>query len=457
MKEREGEEFLRMSTAKQGTTLILASVAVCLLIYVMKQKMDGPGPSEESAVAAAVGAVRRALGSSGGRPRADCSKISPNHADWAWCAQGSAMGRVPTKHPSAVLSNTSLDFASDSLQNQGLGTGRLQDGFVHDQFSSDNHLGASTARLQDGFVHDQFSSDNSLGVRGLGGTRLSSIAGSVISSSAAAAFPFASTSTPRSDGEKKTLKQTAEKSVSFLSDRKRSQEPDEQEDAVTNVKNSVRSLRSLSDRNRSQEPDEQEDAVTNVENSVRSLRSLSDRNRSQEPDEQEDAVTNVENSVRSLSQASKKAAGGMNLKRFLTQGRRTKARGRGRGRGIRGFAARSQVSRKLGVAPFEESGAEFNPFSGDVGASSDGLMLSEAYEEPSALGMGSTLAEAFGGGGRGGGGGFSESLGAAVSPFSSSASVGVSPVEISAATAALDDVNIVQSTGGGHIDRFIRP
>ena len=396
MKEREGEEFLRMSTAKQGTTLILASVAVCLLIYVMKQKMDGSGPSEESAVAAAVGAVRRALGSSGGRPRADCSKISPNHADWAWCAQGSAMGRVPTKHPSAVLSNTSLDFASDSLQNQGLGTGRLQDGFVHDQFSSDNNLGASTARLQDDFVHDQFSSDNSLGVRGLGGTRLSNIAGSVISSSAAAAFPFASTSTPRSDGENKTLKQTVENSVSFLSDRKRSQEPDEQEDAVTNV----------------------------------------------------------ENSVRSLSQASKKAAGGMNLKRFLTQSRRTK----GRGRGIRGFAARSQVSRKLGVAPFEESGAEFNPFSGDVGASSDGLMLSEAYEEPSALGMGSTLAEAFGGGGgRGGGGGFSESLGAAVSPFSSAASVGVSPVEISAATAALTDVNIVQSTGGGHIDRFIRP
>ena len=345
-----------MSTAKQGTTLILASVAVCLLIYVMKQKMAEPeNAAQESGVEAVVGAVRRALGMSGGRPRADCSKISPSHADWARCAQGSAMGRVPTKHPSAVLSNTSLDFASDSLQNQGLGTGRLQDDFVHDQFSSDNNLGVSRPG---GMRISKMTQEH----RG-GQQKATDKIMSGISSSAAAAFPFARKSTPRPDGEETRLKKA----------------------------------------------------------------------------------------ILSELPGDERAAGGMSLKNLLAESQRTK----GRGRGIGGFAARSQVSRKLGVAPFEESGAEFNPFAGAEGASS-GLKLSEAYDAP-ALGMGSTLADAYGGGGGGGGGGAAESLGAAVSPFSSSASVGVSPVEISAATAALPDVNIVQSTGGGHIDRFIRP
>ena len=126
------------------------------------------------------------------------------------------------------------------------------------------------------------------------------------------------------------------------------------------------------------------------------------------------------------------------------QGGRGQAGGRGFGGGGRS-ASRAQVNKKLGVAPFEEQGAEFNPFTGNTSASlGAGLKLSEAYDSHK-LGMGSELNNAFDG-----------SLGAAVSPFSSS-DVGVSPVEISAATAKLENMNIVQSTGTGHIDRFIRP
>ncbi|CAM9106107.1 unnamed protein product [Ectocarpus sp. 12 AP-2014] len=108
-------------------------------------------------------------------------------------------------------------------------------------------------------------------------------------------------------------------------------------------------------------------------------------------------------------------------------------------------ASRAKFNKKLGVAPFEEQGAEFNPFTGDTPSLGMGLKISRAFDEPE-LGMGSSINEAYG-----------SSLGAAVSPFSSSSDVGVSPVEITAATAALQDVNIVLSKPGGHIDRFIRP
>lgn len=96
--------------------------------------------------------------------------------------------------------------------------------------------------------------------------------------------------------------------------------------------------------------------------------------------------------------------------------------------GARG-ASRPQVNKKLGVAPFDDHGSDNNPFVGSTADVGSGLKLSEAYG----------------------------SLGAAVSPFSSSTDVGVSPAEISAATASLNDVNIVQNTEGGFKDRFIRP
>lgn len=332
-----------MSSTQEGTTLILASVAVCLLIYVMKQEFQGP--REYPRVAGVLGAVKSALGSRN-RARADCSKINPGHADWARCAQGSAMGRVPSKNPSSVVKNSSLDFARDSMKHQGLGVGRLQDDFVHDQYSSS--LGAPS---QGGMRIDKSNLKNNA-FFSQGTENPSRIVTAGISTEGAAAFPFS---------------------------RKSNDEPGESHSFAHNGAGEVPGT---------------------------------------EP-----------------------VGMGMKFADFKRKHVRSTNKRDGGGGGGRS-ASRAQVNKKLGVAPFEEQGAEFNPFTGnkqDLGA---GLELSKAYDI-SDLGMGSDLTKAFG------------SLGAAVSPVSSD--VGVSPVEISAATAALNDVNIVQSTGGGHIDRFIRP
>lgn len=321
-----------MSSTQEGTTLILASVAVCLLIYVMKQEYQGP--RQYPRVAGVVGAIKGALGSPGA---ADCSNINPSHADWARCAQGSAMGRVPTKDASAVVKNTSLDFASDSLRNQGLGTGRLQDDFVHDQYSGNlgvPHPGGmriDKSRLKNNAF---FSS----------GTQNASR----ISSEGAAAFPFSRKSGDKREEYKKT--------------------------------------------------------------------SASGHVPGTEP---------VGMGMK-LAHLKRKAVSSVSI-----------------GGGGRS-ASRAQVNKKLGVAPFEEQGAEFNPFSGNNASLGAGLKISEAFDAKKTLGMGSGLEEAYG------------SLGAAVSPFSSS-DVGVSAGEIAAATSTLKEVNIVQSTGGKNIDRFIRP
>ena len=344
-----------MSSTQEGTTLILASVAVCLLIYVMKQEYQGP--HQYPRVSGVVGAIKSALGSS-----SDCSKINPGHADWARCAQGSAMGRVPTQNAAAVVKNTSLDFASDSLRNQGLGVGRLQDDFVQEQYRD----GLGMGRLQDGFVQEQYG--NGLGAPRPGGMRIdksnlknnayfskgtqnsTSLVTSGISSEGAEAFPFARKSTDKREEYTKS--------------------------------------KSLGD-------------VLGTEPVGMGMK-FSD------------------------------------FKRKLTRSAQNSQFGGG-GRS----ASRAQVNKKLGVAPFEEQGAEFNPFAGNTPSVGAGLKINEAFDSHN-LGKGSDLNKAFG------------SLGAAVSPFSSS-DVGVSPVEISAATAALPDVNIVSNKPGGHIDRFIRP
>jgi hypothetical protein len=328
-----------MSSTQQGTTMILATVAVCLLVYVMKQEMQGPRSYPR--VEGVVGAVKSALGVSKG---IDCSKINPGHSNWARCAQGASKGRVPTKNPTSVLKNTALDFASDSINNQGLGVGRLQDKFVNDQYS--NSLGAP----QPGGMRIDKSNLKNNAVFSSGTQNATSLVTSGISTDGAQAFPFATKSGPERGEE------------------------------------------------------------------FRSKGTSGD-------------VAGTE-------------PVGMGMK--FADFKRKVSRGTQKQGGIGGFASRAQVDKKLGVAPFDEQGAEFNPFVGK--ASTDlgvGLKLSEAYDAPK-LGMGSNLRQAFG------------DLGAAVSPISSS-DVGVSPVEISAATAALSDVNIVQSKPGGHIDRFIRP
>ncbi|CAM9555441.1 unnamed protein product [Ectocarpus sp. 8 AP-2014] len=326
-----------MSSTQERATLILASVAVCLLIYVMKQEFRGA--HRYPRVAGVVGAIKGALGSRGAT---DCSKINPSHADWARCAQGSAMGRVPTKNAAAVVNNTSLDFASDSLKNQGLGTGRLQDDFVHDQYSS--NLGVS----RPGGMRIDKSSLKNNAFFSSGTQNATRLVETGISSEGAAAFPFS-----RKSGDKR-----------------------------------------------------EEHAKTSASGNVPGT----------EP-----------------------VGMGMKLAHLKRKAVSSVATGGG-GRS----ASRAQVNKKLGVAPFEKQGAEFNPFSGNKASLGAGLKISEAFDAKN-LGMGSGLDEAYG------------SLGAAVSPFSSSDVVGVSPDEIAAATSALKEVNIVQSTGGENIDRFIRP
>lgn len=328
-----------MSSTQEGTTLILASVAVCLLIYVMKQEYQGPRRYPRAT--GVVSAIKSALGSRGAT---DCSKINPGHADWARCAQGSAMGRVPTRNAASVVKNTSLDFASDSLKNQGLGAGRLQDEFVHDQYSSS--LGAP----RPGGMRIDKSSLKNNAFFSSGTQNATSLVTSGISTEGAAAFPFSRKSSDKLEEYKK----------SNTSGRVPGTEP-----VGMGMK---------------------------------------------------------------LAHLKRKAMASIDDSEFGGGGR---------------SASRAQVNKKLGVAPFEEQGAQFNPFAGDTPSLGGGLNISEAFDAQS-LGMGSGLEEAYGG------------LGAAVSPFSSS-DVGVSPGEISAATAALKEVNIVQSTGGGNIDRFIRP
>ncbi len=333
-----------MSSTQEGTTLILASVAVCLLIYVMKLEFDGPRAYPR--VAGLVGAVKSAVGASS---ETDCSTINPGHADWAKCAQGSAMGRVPTKDPSSVLRNTTLDFVSDSINSQGLGVGRLQDDFVNEQYAN-NSLGAP----RPGGMRINKSNLKNNSFFSAGTQNATKLVTSGISDGGAEAFPFLR----KSDGGR-------EKSDSFTR--------------------------------------------ANASGGVPGTEAVG-----------------MGMKISELKKPTVWSGGGVSD---------------GDGRGISSF--RSQVNKKLGVAPFEDEGAEFNPFAGTTTASlGAGLKISEAYKAPQ-LGMGSKIDEAYG------------SLGAAVSPFSSD--VGVSPGEISAATASLSDINIVQSKPGGHIDRFIRP
>lgn len=332
-----------MSSTQEGTTLILASVAVCLLIYVMKQEFEGPRVYPR--VAGLVGAVKSAVGAS---RETDCSTINPGHADWAKCAQGSAKGRVPTKNPSSVLKNTTLDFVSDSINSQGLGLGRLQDDFVNEQYASS--LGAP----RPGGMRINKSNLKNNSFFSAGTQNATKLVTSGISSGGAEAFPFLR----KSSGER------------------------EEADSSTSA---------------------------NASGGVPGTEALG-----------------MGMKISELKKPKFQSGGGVSD---------------GDGRGISSF--RSQVNKKLGVAPFEDQGADFNPFAGTTTASlGAGLKISEAYKAPQ-LGMGSNIDEAYG------------SLGAAVSPFSSD--VGVSPGEISAATASLSDINIVQSKPGGHIDRFIRP
>ena len=189
-----------MSSTQEGTTLILASVAVCLLIYVMNQeyRRDSGGPT----IVARLGSVRdkvqdaftrstrrvsvkKALGKRRARKDKDidCSNVSPSDPNWTRCSQGAGVGRIRSQTPGRVVSNPTLEFANESLQNQGLGA-RLQDEFVNDQF--DGGLGQSLGGSK---INPAGLSNNAFFSEGTENPTRAVTSG--LSSLGAEAFPFA--------------------------------------------------------------------------------------------------------------------------------------------------------------------------------------------------------------------------------------------------------------------------
>lgn len=369
-----------MSPTQEGTTLILASIAVCLMIYAMNQQYKGSSPgalgssmnlggrfsemrrkiidwnNERKAENARQLRKKMKLGARRARvdPDLDCSSVGISDPNWGRCAQGAGVGRVPTKNASNTVFNSTLEFEKDSIKHQGLGS-RLQDGFVRDQFSSDSRVNLGMGPGLGGMRIDPSNLKNNA-FFSQGTENPTTRVTSGISSEGAAAFPFAQKS---SGGDECTRS-----SPSFTG-----------------------------------------------------------------------PIPGTE------------AVGmGMSIKEFTRGSDSLGARPQGKREVIDqgGHGTRRQ---KFNSKPADEPvGDAFNPFvdtpkpRNHLGA---GLKLSDAFEAQS-LGSGSRLEDAF-----------ENALGSAVSPVSSD--VGVSPEEITAATAVLKNVNIVQSTTGGQLNFAIRP
>ena len=366
-----------MSSTQEGTTLILASIAVCLMIYAMNQQYKSSsgttlissarlggtfqnakkkflkwknGKGKKKAVGARRARVKKGL---------DCSTVGPSDTNWARCAQGAGVGRIPTKNARNAVYNSALQFEKDSIKHQGLGT-RLQDGFVNDQFSSDAKVNLG-GRGPKGMRIDRSNLKNNA-FFSQGTENASSRRSSGISSEGGAAFPF----TRRSDG------------------------PANEEET---------------------RPKARRDGEVPGTEAVGMGMNFKDFAKGPAP-----------------MPASSQKGRPMGKREAIDR----------KGRGARGqeFVAK-ETDESLGSAfnPFVDSPAK------NVGA---GLKINEAFSGQT-LGSGSRLENAFGNG----------ALGSAVSPVSSK--VGVSPSEISSATAVLDNVNIVQSTTGGQLNFGIRP
>jgi hypothetical protein len=386
-----------MSPTQEGTTLILASIAVCLMIYAMNQQYGRSSPRALGAsktIGEKASGVRKkitkkfndffnakkkkknkeALGARRARvdPTLDCSDVSPSDPNWTRCAQGSAVGRIPTTNATNAVSNFTLDFARDNATNQGLGS-RLQDGFVQDQFRSDASTNLGSRNGPRGMKIDTSNLKNNA-FFSQGTENASTRATSGLSTQGAAAFPFSR----RSDGA-----------------------------------------------------------------------------------DESDTATRASRAPTGPVPGTEALGMGMRFEEFARGPRHTplvESSGRPMGKrealDEKGHGTRRQ---SYETKPSDEPvGNAFNPFvdtpSAGLGA---GLKISEAFgTQPLGClgaGAGSTLTDAFKTGALGAHG----ALGAAVSPVSSD--VGVSPEEISAATASLEDVNIVQSTIGGQLNFGIRP
>lgn len=211
-----------MSSTQEGTTLILASIAVCLMIYAMNQQYNGS--SKTTLISSAHlggtfqnakkkflkwknGGKNKSLGAKRARVKKglDCNTVGPSDPNWARCAQGAGVGRVPTRNAKTTVFNSPLEFEKDNNKHQGLGS-RLQDGFVNDQFSSDNetNLGGKGPK---GMRIDRSNLKNNA-FFSQGTENASSMMSSGISSEGGGAFPFARKSTGPAEPEepKKTTR-----------------------------------------------------------------------------------------------------------------------------------------------------------------------------------------------------------------------------------------------------------
>lgn len=365
-----------MSTTQEGTTLILASIAVCLMIYAMNQQYKSSsgttlissarlGGTFQNAKKRFLkwkngGKAKKALGARRARVKKglDCSDLSPSDPNWARCAQGAGVGRIPTRNAGNAVFNSTLQFEKDSIKHQGLGS-RLQDGFVNDQFDQDaeTNLGRKGPK---GMRIDRSNLKNNA-FFSQGTENASSGRSSGLSSEGGAAFPFSR----RSDG-----------------------------------------------------PAEEEE----------------DRKPKRNGDVPGTEAVGMGMSFRDFAKGPKPTRASNDEGRPM--GKREAIDRKGRGTRGQEFVAKETD---------ESLGSAFNPFvdtpAKNLGA---GLKINEAFSG-NMLGSGSRLSDAFEKG----------SLGSAVSPVSSK--VGVSPEEISSATAVLDNVNIVQSTTGGQLNFGIRP
>lgn len=365
-----------MSSTQEGTTLILASIAVCLMIYAMNQQYKKGDTSVRivnalSSAKETLGASRFFKGRFGKKNRKgtaselkmkrlmkkelgvkkarvdesiDCSNLSPSDPNWARCAQGAGVGRVRTNKAGQQVTSTLLDFAKDSTRHQGLGSGvkRLSDDFVNDQFDQGLGAGAKGMKISNNLQNNAFFSE--------GTENPGSLVTSGISSEGAAAFPFSRRSDEGAEARQNSPPQTG-------------------------------------------------------------------------------PVPGTE-----------PVGMGMNFAAFAR-----KAKSEFKGDGSRGSARQDVMPKQVGADfnPFVQEKQVGNPFVKSTEKLGAGLSLSEAFEQKN-VGSGLPIKDAF----------KTQSLGSAVSPISE---VGASPEDISAATAVLKEVNIVQSTTGGQLDFGIRP
>lgn len=213
-----------MSTTQEGTTLVLASIAVCLVIYAMNKQFQRGDTSVR--IVNAVTSVKEALGASrfmkgrfgkaGKKLRAhlkekretkkalgssdlNCDDISPSNPNWARCAQGAGIGRVPSTDSSAAVTSTMLDFAKDNAESQGLGA-RIQDDFINAEYAQGLGAKLGGMRISNNLQNNAFFSE--------GTENPTAAVTSGLSTEGAQAFPFASRSDEGAEAVQNTPPQT---------------------------------------------------------------------------------------------------------------------------------------------------------------------------------------------------------------------------------------------------------